>query len=779
MLSLVARRNFWIMVAMDGALCLGAYYAAYLVRFDGIIPVRDLEAFQKTVLWIVAGKLAFLFSFRVYRGMWRYTSIHDLLHLLRALLAGSGVGVFGILIVRRFEGFSRGVFVIDFILSLLFLGGLRLMIRLLYSHQRAKQRDDKLAIQPAPLKRLVVIGAGAAGEKLLREVKENRRFNHEVVGFIDDNPSKNNMTLHGVPVLGTVKDLAEIATNRAADEIVIAVPSASATEMRRIVGFCKSAKLPFRTVPGISELIDGKVSVSAIREVRYEDLLGRRPVEIDANEIGGYLTGKRVMVTGAAGSIGSELCRQIAAFKPSLLVVVDRNESGLYEIEMEFKANFPELCLLPVLTPVQNRSMMQKFFDTHRAQVVFHAAAYKHVPMMEIHPWEAVYNNVIATQVLLELCGQNGVEKCVIVSTDKAVRPSNVMGATKRLTELLVQACAKASNCRFMAVRFGNVIGSIGSVVPLFRKQIAQGGPVTVTHKDMTRYFMTIPEACRLILQAGAIGEGGEIFVLKMGIPIRIDSLARDMITLSGLRPDEDIRIEYTGLRPGEKLYEELITEGEDIVQTKHEKIMVLQSRNGISIQDLHRDIRKLVQCASDCDTSGIKDQLQSMIHEYTPLGAKLRGSTFVPAIVNGHSQKNATPVNGTKRNAEGKQGLSILVVDDEETIAELVAERLTSVGYSSAAVHSAQEALSALEHEQYDLVLADLMLSDMKGTELLQTIRHQNKKIEVIIMTGYATIESAIEAVQEGAAEYIAKPFTFAELQTVIGRTLLRKTGT
>jgi FlaA1/EpsC-like NDP-sugar epimerase len=325
------------------------------------------------------------------------------------------------------------------------------------------------------------------------------------------------------------------------------------------------------------------------------------------------------MVTGGAGSIGSELCRQIARFKPERLIIVDRNESGLYDTEMDFLSRYPELKLVPVLGPVQTMDLMEKVFQENRPQVVFHAAAYKHVPMMEIHPWEAVYNNILGTRNLLDLCRANEVDRYVLVSTDKAVRPTNVMGASKRVAELLTQGCAREFNVRCMAVRFGNVVGSIGSVVPFFQKQIERGGPVTVTHPDVTRYFMTIPEASRLILQAGAMGQGSEIFILKMGTPVRISDMARDMISLSGFKPDEDIEIKYVGMRPGEKLFEELITEGEGIQPTRHDEIMVLQPEECMSLKDLDRHIKILVKLADAGDGKGIRAELKRMIPEYDP----------------------------------------------------------------------------------------------------------------------------------------------------------------
>jgi FlaA1/EpsC-like NDP-sugar epimerase len=372
-------------------------------------------------------------------------------------------------------------------------------------------------------------------------------------------------------------------------------------------------------LPGLGEMIEGRVTASAIREVRYEDLLGREAVDLNTAQIGSYLTGKRVMVTGGAGSIGSELCRQIARYKPAQLIIVERNESGLYELELGLKRQNPGLVTAAALGSIQNRGIMERIFDCYQPQTVFHAAAYKHVPMMELHPWEAIFNNVVGSKVIIHLCASKGVERCVVVSTDKAVRPTNVMGATKRVVEHITECYAAESKCRFMAVRFGNVLGSAGSVLPLFKAQIESGGPVTVTDPEVTRYFMTIPEASSLILQAGGIGLGNEIFVLKMGTPVNIDSMARDMITLSGFEPDKEIEIKYTGLRPGEKLYEELITAGEDVMPTERDDIMVLRPCGCLPVKVIDRHIRNLVGFALKRDELGIKRALCEVVPEYCP----------------------------------------------------------------------------------------------------------------------------------------------------------------
>jgi FlaA1/EpsC-like NDP-sugar epimerase len=366
-------------------------------------------------------------------------------------------------------------------------------------------------------------------------------------------------------------------------------------------------------------LIEGRVTASAVREVRYEDLLGRTPVDLNIAQIGSYLNGKRVMVTGGAGSIGSELCRQIARFKPQQLILVERNESALYELALALRRKNPGLDVLSVLGTIQHRGIMAQVFDNYLPQTVFHAAAYKHVPMMEQHPWEAIFNNVVGSKIIIDLCANSLVERCVVVSTDKAVRPTNVMGATKRMVELITKCYAADSKCRFMAVRFGNVIGSSGSVLPLFKAQIEDGGPVTVTDPEVTRYFMTIPEACSLILQAGGLGQGNEVFVLKMGTPVKIDNMARDMITLSGFIPEKEIEVRYTGLRPGEKLFEELITEGEDVMPTEHNDIMVLKPVDCLPSDVIDRSIKKLEDLALKRDSNGIKMALCKLIPEYCP----------------------------------------------------------------------------------------------------------------------------------------------------------------
>ena len=659
MLTAITKRNFWVMFFADASLIGLSFYFAYLLRFDAKIPTTYFLGFTDVIVWLIPLKLVCLFVFGAYRGMWRYTGIYDVENLVRACVVSSAI-VVSVLVIRvRFEGFPRSIFLIDFLLTFLFLSGVRVAIRLFLTPGHSKSIIPFVGKSPNKGKRILVVGAGSAGEKLSREIRENPEIDYNLVGFVDDDRSKHRQTLHGTAVLGAVEDIDAICDSYRVEEIIIAISAASATEMRRIVVACEATGLPCKTVPGVGELIEGKISVRAIRKVRYEDLLGRRQVQLNLSQIGRYLTGKRVMVTGGCGSIGSELCRQIVRFKPIKLVVVDINESGLYEVEMDFKARFPGLDMVPILCPVQDGHVMSRIFERERPDVVFHAAAYKHVPMMELHPWEAVLNNIVGTQSVLDLCYRNDVHRCVMVSTDKAVRPTNVMGASKRVGELLAQLYAIELGARAMCVRFGNVIYSVGSVVPLFRKQIERGGPVTLTHRDVMRYFMTIPEASKLILQAGAIGNGGEIFVLKMGTPIKIEDMARDLIRLSGFEPDKEIEIKEIGLRPGEKLFEELITEGEGVCETEHSEIMVLKAQrskvkgerskvkgeegaeggrpmtedglqttdcggeflNGLTLKVLRKHIKRLVNYAEAGDGDRIREELRRIVPEYRPDG--------------------------------------------------------------------------------------------------------------------------------------------------------------
>ncbi len=626
MRQLIKRKNFWIIFGIDLLLLCLAYFLSYFIRFEGKIPADELSNFKNTVWLIVPFKILLFFKFNLYRGMWRYTGINDLINLVKSVFVGSTVIILAILYLHRFEGYPRSVFAIDGFLTLIFIGGIRLTVRL--AHQKRVPSFGETRRFPyfrdlkEDRKRLLIIGAGDAGEKILREFQDNPRLKYEVVGFADDDSTKQGMQIHGVPVLGEIDQLSDLVKEYEVQEILIAIAAATRKEIRQIVNLCTKTACRFRIIPGMGELIDGNISFKTVREVSYEDLLGRDPVNLDTGSIGNYLAGKTILITGAGGSIGSELCRQIAKFNPKNLILFDKTENNLFHIEMEFRHRFQDIAITPILGNLQHWVFLEKLFLDHKPQVVFHAAAFKHVPIVELNPWEAIFNNIVGTQNIGEASHRFGVERFIMVSTDKAVKPFSVMGATKRVAEMTTCCYGASTGSRFVSVRFGNVIGSEGSVVHLFKRQIEQYGPITVTHPEMTRYFMTIPEACKLILQAAALGEGGEIFILDMGTPIKIDQMARDLIRLSGFEPDADIEIKYIGLRPGEKLYEELITEGEGIVRTPHEKIFVLRG-NHFDHDWLNKKIEELVHLAWEQDAGGIKAKLKEIIPEYQPYQEK------------------------------------------------------------------------------------------------------------------------------------------------------------
>jgi len=630
MLHLIRSKNFYLVLLLDCLFITISYLGAYLLRFEWKIAYQEWANLKSTIPYILLCKIAIFYFFGLYGGMWRYTGLIDVLRVLKPTITSSALIVLVILYLYRFEGFSRSVFIIDAFLTFVFIAGVRLSIRIILYEKvfglfpLSKNLSHLISKREGRKKRLLIIGAGDAGEKMLRELMDNPRLNYEVVGFLDDDPQKRGRNIHGVPILGDTSEIQEISQKKAVEEILIAIPSASTSQMRRIVALCEATGQTVKTTPGIGELIDGRVSFKMIRDVSYEDLLGREQVTIDTKGIGQYLKDKVVLVTGAGGSIGSQLCREVSFFGPRNLILLDRTENNLFHIEMEFRQKFSHVPITPILGDVHNRGFLEKIFFTYRPQVVFHAAAFKHVPIVELNPWEGVFNNVIGTKNVIQACAEIGAERFVMISTDKAVRPVSVMGATKRVAEIITSCYAglpenNFNGRRFVSVRFGNVIGSEGSVIHLFKKQIERFGPVTVTHPEITRYFMTVGEATKLILQAGAFGEGGEIFILDMGTPIKIVDMARDLIRLSGFEPDVDIKIEFVGLRPGEKLHEEIITEGEGIVPSPHEKIFVLKGQNNYNLGWLNQKIEELTYFALKQDASGIKAKLKEIVPEYTP----------------------------------------------------------------------------------------------------------------------------------------------------------------
>ncbi len=617
--------KFYLLIFLDIVLFAVSLFMAHLVRYEFYLGNKDVMQLAGLLAWMIPLKSIVFSLIGLYGGMWRFTSLRDLRLLATACLLSTMLVLLVFMALPRFEGHSLGIFFIDGILTFVLTGGLRLGIRYYFAIQE-KTVTPKRSAHPRHATKVLIVGAGRAGEKILREILENKMLNYKVLGFIDDDPAKKGLSIHGVRVLGDVSGLADIAARLDIEQIFIALPSADGKTTRRIVDACLATGISHKILPGIGELIDGRVSTKMLRDISYEDLLGRKPVRLDNRGIRDYLDGRVVLVTGCGGSIGSELCRQIVKYQPAKLILLDAGELNLFKIQMELRNELYMNNFETVLGQVQDSHLINRIFEKFRPDVVFHAAAYKHVPMMENNPWQAVDNNIVGSRVLMEAAIKHNVKRFVLVSTDKAVRPTNVMGASKRVTELIMQCC-QGNGTKFVAVRFGNVVGSSGSVIPFFRRQIAHGGPVTVTHPEVNRFFMTIPEAAQMILQAGMMGEGGEIFVLKMGTPVKIADMARDLIRLSGKEPDEDIKIVYTGLREGEKLYEELITEGEDILPTTHKNVLVLKSNGCLdntsgyeeARRKLDRQIDELVVLASSYYAQAIKEKLKEIVPEYTP----------------------------------------------------------------------------------------------------------------------------------------------------------------
>jgi FlaA1/EpsC-like NDP-sugar epimerase len=583
--------------------------AAFLLRFDFGLPSTYLRHLAYALpIWIVVKSVVFRVA-GLDRGWWRYVSVTDLLRIVVGNFAGSVLSCIAILFIAP-AGFPRSVYLLDLMICFLGTSGVRMIVRMMA--EAASHGSSG-----APEKNTLIYGAGEAGVTLLREIQRNPKLLYRVRGFLDDRPDKKGVHILGVSVLGGGDEVALLVTKHKIDIILIAIPSASGTEMTRILEHCHAGGVECKTVPGLGDVIEARGLAGQIRDVAVEDLLGRNPVRLEENQIRGTLEGKVVLVTGAAGSIGSELCRQIARFHPAGIVGFEIAESPLFEIDREMRQAFPRTPFYPEIGSIQNRSRLDEVLRQYRPSVIYHAAAYKHVPLMEAHIFEAIENNVFGTYNVAVAAAEHGVEDFVMISSDKAVRPTNVMGATKRIAELLLLALQNGRT-KYAAVRFGNVLGSTGSVIPIFKKQIAAGGPVTVTHPDMRRFFMTIPEACQLVLQAAVLAEGGQICVLDMGKPVKIVDLATNLILLSGLKPDDDIKIEFTGMRPGEKLYEELSTLLEDTAPTAHEKIRIFIG-NGMPEGDIEMWLLCLREACETRDAGRLVLALKEIVQDYSP----------------------------------------------------------------------------------------------------------------------------------------------------------------
>ena len=620
-------KNRRIMVtAIHLALVVLANYSAFLLRFDGILPYEQFRNFVVALPIVLVIRLAFYLQGGLYKDLWRYSSISDLIKIIKSVTFGSIAFILLARFVLGYVHYPRSIYILDWLLLILFTGGSRLLLRVFREY---------LGTESLGKKRTLIIGAGDAGEMIVRDMKNNPKFFYEPIGFIDDDPYKKGLSIHGIPIFGPRTMLKEVLEKQSPEEVLVAIPSVGSRIMKEIYEDCKGRQIPIKTLPAMSDIMDGIVTVSQIKPLALEDLLQREQVTTDIPAVKEYIIGKSVLVTGAGGSIGSELCRQIFAYGPSSLILFDRYENGLFDIDMELqtilkrkeagkKSGLVSAPLTPqspqvitVVGDMRDSNTLEDLFGRYKPQLVFHAAAHKHVPLMEHNPLEAVRNNIFGTRNLLESAARHKVERFVMISTDKAVNTTNVMGATKRVAEFMTMNMGSISPSLFTIVRFGNVLGSNGSVVRTFREQIKKGGPLTVTHPEIKRFFMLIPEAVQLVLISGTSGNDGNIFVLDMGEQIKITDLAENLISLSGFIPHQDIRIEFTGLRPGEKLYEELFDESERIVPAFHEKLRAAISSAVPSAAELQKHISTLEEIVSRNAADEVIPALQKVVPNF------------------------------------------------------------------------------------------------------------------------------------------------------------------
>jgi FlaA1/EpsC-like NDP-sugar epimerase/CheY-like chemotaxis protein len=743
---MVVMKQFWnhkrrlLVLLADVLLVVIAYVLANLIRFEGNIPALQLALMWTALPVLVSAQAAAFMGFGLYRGVWAYASISDLITILKAATAGS-TGFLIALLLLGMQGHSRGVILIDWLTLIFLVGGARLSLRLYWS---------MVPKQLAGRKRVLVLGAGDAGEMIVREMLHNGRLRYNPVGFLDDDPKKNGLRIHGIPVLGRIEDVRRISMERGVEEVIIAMPSADRRSMRRIFDHCRQASLAMKTIPALGSILAGAAKVSDLRKVHLEDLLRREPARLDLSLIQAYLRGRRVLVTGAGGSIGSEICRQVAECDPAILIMLEKAENALFEIDTELADAFPRLVRLPRLVNITHAHKLREVFARYRPEVVFHAAAYKHVPLMEAHPDEAILNNVRGTRTLVEMAIAHGTRACVLISTDKAVNPANVMGASKRAVERYIQSLASDpghGDTILCAVRFGNVLGSSGSVVPIFKRQIERGGPITITHPDMTRYFMTIQEAVQLVLRAATLARGGEIFVLDMGEPVKIADMARDMVRLSGLEPDLDIEFKITGLRPGEKLSEGLWYHTESVTPTVQDKLLVINGQEPRDYLTLLPQVFELEHRAMVGDKLGAIQALRRMVPEYQPSSPDL---LVRPRV---------------------------LVAEEDPASWETIQGVLRDA-YDVIPVGDGAGAIVEARRTPPDLILLDLKVSGVNGASTCQALKAdpRTKMTPIIVMSGVGTGAELVNATGMGADDYLSKPVNADELKARVQMLLRRE---
>lgn len=603
--------NYWLrlisLMLFDTILINLSVYLSLWLRFEGVIPVNYMQSFTNIIPWLTIATLISLYFFRLYHRMWQYASIGELYSIIKAVSTSILIVVLLIYTVPL-AYLPRSVYILSWLLMIVLIGGSRLGWRITrdYILKQAKNEAQKT----------LIIGAGDAGAMVARELNNNTSLGLSPVGFVDDSELKQKLTIYGIPVLGKRKRIPDIVSNYGIKEIIIAMPSANGRDIRDIINLCRQTGAGLKIFQGADEILNGQTK---IRNIELEDLLRRDPVKLNLEEIAGYISGRSILISGAGGSIGSELCRQICRHNPGKIILVEYSENNLFDIDNELNELFPNIQIAAELCDIKDRFKLQEVFTRNHPDVVFHAAAYKHVPMMEKHPGEAIKNNILGTKNMAEMADKHDIDTFILISTDKAVNPTSVMGASKRVAEMLIQDINKNSKTKFAAVRFGNVLGSRGSVIPTFKKQIEKGGPVTVTHPDMTRFFMTIPEAVELVIQAGALAEGGEIFILDMGEPVKIMDLAKDLIHLYGYQQGKDIDIKITGIRPGEKLYEELFTAREQMAASRHERIFISNREQDTNNQNITESVNKLIVNNAFINRNDAVALITRLLPEYTP----------------------------------------------------------------------------------------------------------------------------------------------------------------
>ena len=645
-------------------ICL-SYFFAYALRYDWNIQHTDFRIFGITLPIVLLSRISIFLTYKVYRHIWKYVSINDLITIIKASILSSLIYIV-LIFFLGLGSVSRSVFLIDLILILVFIAGIRISLRILTQRISIRERFEHIN---TIRKNIVIIGAGDVGEMALRELERNVKYRYTMVGFIDDDPQKFGKMIHGVKVLGTVKDISTLAKPYRIDEAFLAISRLSSDTIKSILKQCDEAGIKCRIVPAVVDSLNGKIYLNKVRDIEISDIFGRQPVELDFSGIGKFIAESTILITGAGGSIGSELSRQIAEYKPNVMILVDRNENYLHEIQCELENHYKSLPMYFIIADIKEEMKMEKIFTSFHPDIVFHAAAQKHVPLSEANMDEAVKNNIYGTQILAKLSNRYRTTHFVMISTDKAVNPTSVMGVTKRIAEKYIQSLSKNSCTKFVIVRFGNVMNSNGSVVPMFVKQIERGGPVTVTHPDIERFFMSIPEAVQLILQAVTVGRNGEIFILNMGNPVKILDLASELIKRAGLQPNRDIKIEFTGLRPGEKLFEELVGKEEEVLMTSHSQLKVIKSNNIMQINDFEQKISQLLSLVQDNDPSKLKEKFREIVPEYNSLETNIlinEKNNELTEFITISKDKKADNSSEIANNSKGEEKIDNLNIDSD-----------------------------------------------------------------------------------------------------------------